>query len=161
MQTKEDFACAVKDHKDTVFRVAFSYMKNQDDADDITQTVFLKLFKSDIAFENDRHLRSWLIRVTINECKSVFRTPWRKMENLDDYAERLVMPSPRHSGLFTAVMAMPEKYRTIIYLFYYEGYSTDEIAQMLGVPAATVRTRLARGRKKLRNILEEESIYDG
>lgn len=70
------------------------------------------------------------------------------------------MPSPKHSGLFAAVMAMPEKYRTIIYLFYYEEYSTEEIAGLLGIPAATVRTRLARGRNKLKKILVEENIYD-
>ena len=152
MLTKEEFACAVRDYKDMVFRVAFGYMKNRDDADDITQNVFLKLFKSDIAFENQEHLRSWLIRVTVNECKSVFRAPWRKMENIEDYAEQLAMPTPKHTELLSTVMSMPEKYRVIIYLFYYEEYSTEEIAGLLGIPAATVRTRLARGRKRLKNI---------
>ena len=156
MLTKEEFACAVRDHKDTVFRVAFGYMKNRDDADDITQNVFLKLFKSDTAFETPEHLRSWLIRVAVNECKSVFRMPWRKMENIEDYAEQLAMPTPKHTELLSTVMGMPEKYRVIIYLFYYEEYSTEEIAGLLGIPAATVRTRLARGRKRLKNILTED-----
>ena len=156
MLTKEEFACAVRDHKDTVFRVAFGYMKNRDDADDITQNVFLKLFKSDTAFETPEHLRSWLIRVAVNECKSVFRMPWRKMENIEDYAEQLAMPTPKHTELLSTVMGMPEKYRVIIYLFYYEEYSTEEIAGLLGIPPATVRTRLARGRKRLKNILTED-----
>ena len=156
MLTKEEFACAVRDYKDTVFRVAFGYMKNRDDADDITQNVFLKLFKSDTAFETPEHLRSWLIRVAVNECKSVFRMPWRKMENIEDYAEQLAMPTPKHTELLSTVMGMPEKYRVIIYLFYYEEYSTEEIADLLGIPAATVRTRLARGRKRLKNILTED-----
>lgn len=156
MLTKEEFACAVRDHKDTVFRVAFGYMKNQDDADDITQNVFLKLFKSDTAFETSEHLRSWLIRVTVNECKSVFRMPWRKMENIENYAEQLAMPTPKHTELLSTVMGMPEKYRVIIYLFYYEEYSTEEIADLLGILPATVRTRLARGRKRLKNILTED-----
>ena len=156
MLTKEEFACAVRDHKDTVFRVAFGYMKSRDDADDITQNVFLKLFKSDTAFETPEHLRSWLIRVAVNECKSVFRMPWRKMENIEDYAEQLAMPTPKHTELLSTVMGMPEKYRVIIYLFYYEEYSTEEIAGLLGIPAATVRTRLARGRKRLKNILTED-----
>ena len=160
MLTKEDFARAVHEYKDTVFRVAFSYMKNREDADDVTQTVFLKLYKNETGFENDAHLRNWLIRVTINECKSIFRAPWRRMENIEDYANQLAMPSPKYSELFSTVMDMPEKYRTILYLFYYEEYSTDEIADSLGIPAATVRTRLARGRKKLREILVEENIYD-
>ncbi len=156
MLTKEEFACAVRDHKDTVFRVAFGYMKNRDDADDIMQNVFLKLFKSDTAFENPEHLRSWLIRVTANECKSIFRAPWRKTENIEDYAEQLAMPTPKHTELLSTVMGMPEKYRVIIYLFYYEEYSTEEIAGLLGIPPATVRTRLARGRKRLKNILTED-----
>lgn len=160
MLTKEDFARAVNEHKDTVFRVAFSYMKNREDADDITQTVFLKLYRNNPEFENGTHLHNWLIRVTVNECKSIFRAPWRRIENIEDYANQLAMPSPKHSELFATVMDMPEKYRTILYLFYYEEYSTDEIAALLGIPAATVRTRLARGRKKLREILGEENIYD-
>lgn len=160
MQTNESFACAVRDHKDTVFRVAFSYMKNPDDAEDITQNVFLKLFQCRTAFESFEHLRSWLIRVTVNECKSVFRAPWRRTENLEDYAQELAMPTPEHTELFLTVMGLPEKYRIVIYLFYYEGYSTEEIAGLLGLPAATVRTRLARGRKKLRTILTEEATYD-
>lgn len=160
MLTKEEFARAVREHKDTVFRVAFSYMKNPHDADDITQTVFLKLFKSPITFENDRHLRGWLIRVAVNECKSVFRAPWRQMESIDDYASQLAMPSPKHSELFSLVMAMPEKYRAILYLFYYEGYSTGEIGKLLGIPPATVRTRLARGRKYLKKIFVEEEMYE-
>lgn len=160
MLTNDYFTHAVNQFKDTVFRVAFSYMKNQADADDITQTVFLKLFKCDMAFQGNEHLRNWLIRVTINECKSIFRAPWRKVENIDDYAGQLMMPSPRHTELFSAVMNLPEKYRVVLYLYYYEEYATEEIAELLQVPAATVRTRLARGRKKLRNILEEEHFYD-
>ena len=160
MQTNEAFACAVRDHKDTVFRVAFSCMKNSDDAEDITQTVFLKLFECRNEFESFEHLRNWLIRVTVNQCRTVFRAPWRRTENIEDYAQRLAMPSPEHTELLQAVMELPEKYRVIIYLFYYEGYSTEEIAGLLGEPAATVRTRLARGRKRLRMILTEEACYD-
>lgn len=160
MYTNESFACAVRDHKDTVFRVAFSCMKNADDAEDITQTVFLKLFQCKTAFETFEHLRSWLIRVTVNECRSVFRAPWRRTENIEDYAEQLAMPTQEHTELFLAVMGLPEKYRIVIYLFYYEGYSAEEIGGLLGVPAATVRTRLARGRGKLRMVLTEEVCYD-
>lgn len=160
MLTKEQLMQAITDHKDTVFRVAFSYMKNPDDADDITQTVFLKLFRNGGDFQSGEHLRNWLIRVAVNECKSVFRSPWRNLENLDDYAESLSLPSPKHSELFYTVMEMPKKYRVILYLFYYEDYSTEEIAGLLKIPPATVRTRLARARKNLRKILEEEHDYD-
>lgn len=160
MLTNTFFVQAADKYRDTVFRVAFNYMKNQADADDITQGVFLKLLKCDVNFENDNHLKHWLIRVTINECKSIFRAPWRKVENIEDYAGQLCMPSPKHTELFETVMAMPEKYRIVIYLYYYEEYRTEEIAGFLKVPPATVRTRLARGRKKLKGILEEENYYD-
>ena len=146
---------------DTVFRLAFSYLKSQADADDVTQNVLLKLYRSDRVFESEDHIRNWLIRVTINECHSAFRSPWRKTESIDDYVNSLVMPTREHSELLEAVMSLPRKYRVAIYLFYYEGYTTAELAALLRIPEATVRTHLARGREKLKNILTEAEIYDG
>ena len=100
-------------------------------------------------------MRSWLIRVAANECKSLFRSPWRRAEPLEDYMASLDLPGPEHTDLFRAVMALPAKYRTVIHLYYYEGYSSDEIARLLDIPAATVRTRLARARGRLKNDLTE------
>ena len=153
--TNERFTCLAQTYMDTVFRVAFSYMKNRADADDITQNVLLKLYRYEGEFESDAHVKHWLIRVTVNECKSAWRAPWRKQEDIAEYANTLALPSPAHEDLFQAVMDLPQKYRVVIYLFYYEGYSTRELASMLSVPEATVRTRLARGREKLRITLTE------
>ena len=94
------------------------------------------------------------MRVTVNECKRVLRSPWRRAGDIEEYANELHFETPEHSELFYAVMELPEKYRTAIYLYYYEDYSTDEIARLTGTPAATVRTRLRRGRELLKAGLE-------
>ena len=153
--TNERFTCLAQAYMDTVFRVAFSYMKSRTDADDITQDVLLKLYRYEGEFESEAHVKHWLIRVTVNECKSAFRALWRKHEDIEEYANSLAMPTREHEDLFRAVMDLPQKYRVVICLFYYEGYSTRELASLLSVPEATVRTRLARGRERLKKILTE------
>lgn len=161
MFTNEQFTALAKQHMDTVFRTALSYLKSPADADDITQTVLMKLYRYDGTFESDAHIRNWLIRVTVNACKSALRSPWRRMEDIEEYANSIEFPTREHSELFEAVMALPANYRVVIYLFYYEGYSTRELANILSVPEATVRTRLMRGREKLRKTLTEADIEDG
>lgn len=151
---RELFTDIVLRWKDTVFRLAFSYMKSQADADDITQTVFLKLYRSKTIFSSEDHLRNWLIRVTVNESRSLLRSWWRRREDIDQYAQSLCF-QPEQMELLEDILALPEKYRIPIYLFYYEGYSSEEIGQILKIPADTVRTRLSRGRKLLRISLEE------
>jgi RNA polymerase sigma-70 factor (ECF subfamily) len=161
MFTDEQYTHIAKRYMDTVFRVAFSYMKNRADADDITQNVLLKLYRSEGPFENEAHIKHWLIRVTINECKSAVRSLWRQTENLEDYVNSLAMPTQEHTDLLEAVLALPKKYRVAVYLYYYEGYSTAEMAELLSLPEATVRTHLARARAKLKTILTEAYDYDG
>ena len=161
MFTDEQFTHIAQRYKDTVFRVAFSYMKSPSDADDITQNVLLKLYRYEGDFRSEAHLKHWLIRVTINECRSAWRSPWRRTEDIAAYADALSMPSREHSELLEAVMSLPAKYRAAIYLYYYEGYSTAELAALLSCPEATVRTRLARGRERLKTILTEAEDYDG
>lgn len=155
MFTDEQFTCLAKKYIDTVFRVALNYLKNGEEADDVTQNVFLKLWKEKKPFDSEEHIRNWLIRVTINECKSLLRTNWRNRESFEDYAQKLSFVTPEHSELFYAVMDLPKKYRMPIYLYYYEDYSTGEVAKILGIPRATVGTHLRRGRQMLREILQE------
>ena len=157
MFTDEHFTYLADKYMDTVFRLAFSYMKSRADADDITQNVLLKLYRTDKDFQSESHLKNWLIRVTINECKQVFRSPWRKTEDIRDYANTLALPTEEHAELFQTVMALPPKYRAVLYLHYYEDYTSEEIAGMLDIPPATVRTQLSRGREKLRKLLTEAS----
>ena len=155
MLTEEQFSYLAKKYMDTVFRLAFHYTKSRSESDDITQEVLLKLYRADKASESEDHARHWLIRVTVNECKRAFLSPWKRTEPIEDYAEQLAFKTPEHSELFHAVMALPQKYRVPIFLHYYEGYSCGEISQFLGIPNATVRTRLRRGREQLKTDLQE------
>ena len=154
MENRE-FELLARRYMDMVFRLAFSYMKSASDADDVTQNVLLRLLRRTKPFESEEHARFWLVRVTMNECKRALRSQWRKAGDIEEYANELHFETQEHSDLFYAVMELPEKYRTAIYLYYYEDYSTDEIARLTGTPAATVRTRLRRGRELLRAGLEE------
>lgn len=155
MLTNEQFTAYAQRYIDTVYRVAYNYIKSPSDADDVTQNVFLKLLQVRKPFENDAHVKNWLIRVTINECKNLVRAKWWKEEPLEDYASQLVFENPEQSELFYSVMGLPSKYRVPIYLFYYEEYSTQEIAHILKLPKSTVCTQLRRGRDLLRESMKE------
>ena len=160
MYTDEHFSRIAHRYMDTIFRVAFSYLKNRADADDITQNVLLKLYRHEGDFQSEAHMKNWLIRVTINECKSVLRSLWRQTENIEDYVNSLAIPAQEHSELLEAVLKLPKKYCTAIYLYYFEGYSTTEMAELLSLPETTVYTHLARGRAKLKTMLAEADNDD-
>ncbi len=153
--THEQFTCYAETYIDTVFRVAFHYLRSRQEAEDVTQNVFLKLLKEKRVFESDSHVKNWLIRVAINECKNLVRFRWWRMESYDDYANTLAFDNPTQSDLFQAVMALPKKYRLPIYLHYYEEYTTQEIGEILKTPKNTVCTNLKRGRELLKKNLQE------
>ena len=155
MMNDEQYTRLVRRYLDTVFRVALNYLRNPADAEDITQTVFEKLLRERKTFESDDHVRNWLIRVTLNECKKLLRSPWRKVEPIEDYLTAVAFDNPAHSDLYRAVMGLPKKYRMAIYLHYYEGYSTQEIGQILHLPKNTVCSHLKRGRELLKLDLQE------
>ncbi len=158
LDTAQFNAYAAK-YMDTVFRLAFSMLKSPADADDVTQNVLLSLYRTEYQFESDEHVRNWLMKVTVNECRKVWRRPFRTHENIEDYAETLAFEDPSYRELFEAIMALDRDKRTIIVLYYIEGYSLKEIGEILGIPTATAGTRLARARSKLAQYLkEEESI---
>lgn len=117
MFTDEHFTFLADKYMDTVFRLALSYMRSPADADGITQNVLLKLYQTDTCFESEGHLKHWLIRVTVNECRSAFRSPWRRLEDLTAYENALALPEQEHHELFQAVMALPAKYRVVLYLY--------------------------------------------
>ena len=151
--TKEEFTACAETYMDMIYRVAYSWTKNSDDANDVTQDVLLQLYKETKEFESEAHRKKWLIRVTINQCKMFFRSPWRRFEDINDYAETLGFEEKSHLDLFHAVMKLDKKYRVPLMLFYFEGYSTADIASMMGMPEKTVSTRLSRARIKLRGYL--------
>ena len=157
---KEEFTRFAEKYMDTIYRVAYSWTKNSDYANDVTQDVLIQLYKTTKEFESDAHLKNWLIRVTVNQCKMIFRSPWHKVEDIGKYADSLGFEDESHLDLFQAVMNLDKKYRVPILLFYYEGYSTAEIASVLNIPEKTVSTRLYRAKAKLKDYLKEEKGYE-
>jgi len=154
--SKEQFTIFAEKYMDMIYRVAYSWTKNADDANDVTQDVLIQLFKTTKEFESDSHLKNWLIRVTINQCKMIFRSLWKQAEDVSEYAETLGFEDQDYLDLFIAVMNLDKKYRVPLMLFYYEGYSTTEIASFLNLPEKTISTRLFRAKNKLRDYLKEE-----
>ena len=153
MLSDEEFSAIAEKYMDSIFRLALNYMRSRTEADDITQNVLIKLCRTEKKFQSGDHLRYWLVRVTVNECKRALVSPWRKMESIEQLREGFVFPEEGRRELFDAVMALPKKYRVPIYLYYYEDYSTEEIGRILKVPSATVRTHLRRGRQQLKDSL--------
>lgn len=145
----------VNAYSDLILRLSYTYLKSTQDGEDIVQTVLLKLLTGDRAFDSPEHEKAWVIRAAVNACKDELRAYRRRAAPLED-AEQAPAPEPPRSEVLDAVMALPEKYREAIYLFYYEGYSIDEIAALTGRSGAAVSAHLSRGRKKLKTMLEGE-----
>ena len=156
MLTNQQYTCLVERYIDTVFRIALHYTNSAHDAEDITQNVFLALLRNQKDFESDDHIRHWLIRVAVNESKKLLRSPWRRHISFEEYLATQPEATLEDRDILGAVMALPRKYRLPIYLYYYEEYSTQEIADILKIPKGTVCTNLKRGRELLKLSLEED-----
>ena len=153
---KTEFDNAARQYQDMVYRIALHHFADSFDAEDAVQEVFLRLFIWGKTFESGEHLRRWLIRVTVNVCRDTLKSPWRKRRvPLDALPEQPVFDRPEQGELYRAVMALPEKYRTVLDLFYYEELSTREIAEVLHIRQTAVTTRLARAREQLKHQLTE------
>ena len=147
---------AVKLCLDAVYRAAWNSCKNPHDAEDVVQTVFLKLLECDVDFQDDEHVRRWLIRVTVNEAHSLWRSFWkRNVCSMEELTAEPVFSEPENSELFYAVQKLPVRYREVVHLYYYEEYSIKEIAAILGISETAIQTRLMRARGKLKQELKE------
>jgi len=143
----------MKAHGDTVYRLALCRLQNAADAEDVYQDVFLRLLEQRTGGWDGEHLKAWLIRVSLNRCADLARSQRRRALPLDA-APDLVQPVDEQSTeLWEAVGRLPEKLRTAVHLFYGEGYESGEIGRLLGVPAATVRSRLRKARAELKMML--------
>lgn len=144
-------------YQNNLFAVAFNVCKNAQDAEDIVQDTFIQYYTMKKEFENEQHIRAWLLRVAINKAKNANHTFWRRNKlSLDDYMETLTFETPQSENLFETVMRLPEKYRIAIHLYYYEDYSVREIANILRLSESNVKVRLSRGRSLLKEVLKEE-----
>ncbi len=154
---RETFTQAVEQHQDMVYRLALHTLGSPQDADDAAQETFLRLFRREDPFESGEHLRRWLLRVTVNHCRDVLKSPWRRRKvALESIAEPPAFDCRPERELYQAVMALPEKYRTVLDLFYYEELPVKEIAVILRVSPTVVTTRLSRARTRLKQQLGEE-----
>ena len=152
---REIFEQAVREHQDMVFRVALHCFANRQDAEDAVQEVFLRLYGRQEPFESPEHLRRWLVRVTLNVCRDISKSPWHRRTVSLEACPEPVFSTPERGELYRAVMDLPVKYRMPLYLYYYEGYSVAEVGELLGLKVSTVQTRLARGRAKLKQEWED------
>ena len=148
---------AFREYGDRVFAAAFQICGNRADADDVVQDTFVKYYTLDREYESEAHLKAWLLRVAINRAKDVAGSFWRRNTvSWEEYMDELDFAAPEDSRLFQAVMQLPRKYRVPIHLHYYEEYSVEEIAKLLGSRPGTVKSQLSRGRKLLKSMLTEE-----
>lgn len=144
-------------HVDTVYRVCYSFMKTKADAEDMVQETFLRLLSKGKQFENERHEKAWLIVTASNLCKDTLKKWWRSVDDIENHFDIAAEPTFSESGVLEAILALPEEYKTAVYMYYYEGYTTAEIAQYLRCPEATIRSRLSRARACLRDMLGGDS----
>ena len=129
-------------HFDMVYRISFSYLKHPSDTEDAAADVFAKLMRKNVSFQSAEHEKAWLIRATINTCKDYLRRRRRSCADISDY-EILQSDDPYHiDETLKAVMNLPARYKDVIYLYYYEGYTSEEVAGILRKPHSTVRNHL-------------------
>ena len=143
----------------SVYRVCFMYMKQTADTEDMTQNTFVQMISSGVVFENPEHERAWLIRTAINLCKNSLKS-WRNRNIALDESNAPSYTLSEPDETLQKVLTLPPKLKTTLYLYYYEGYNTEEIAGLMRKPSSTIRGYLHRGRQALRKELEEEDIFN-
>lgn len=153
LRTNKEIAEIYKRQMKTVYRVCFAYMKNPSDTEDAVQDTFYKMIKSGVAFESEEHEKAWLIRTATNVCKNSVKHWFRKRVDLADYENLLSRGNIEIDDTFEVVMSLPDKYKTVVYLYYYEGYKTPEISNILQKPQSTIRNYLHEARGVLKEKL--------
>ena len=158
MRCEKEVVEAIDRYSGTVRQICFLHLKNYADTEDIFQTVFLKYALSDQSFESPEHEKAWLIRVTINACRDLLRSFFRSrtvsLEQLMEQPDRMETDSRE---ILESVLSLPQKYRDVVYLHYYQDYTAPEISRILHIKANTVYTRLTRAKQLLRTVLEGDA----
>ena len=155
MRSEEEVSRAIDEYADTVRRICMVHLKNYADTEDIFQNVFLKYALSSDIFQNEQHEKAWIIRVTLNACKDLIKSFFRsKTVSLDEIINEPAVVEEEQREILEIVLNMPEKYKDIVYLHYYEEYSAVEIGRILGKNVNTIYTLLSRARKILKEKLE-------
>ena len=139
---------------DSIYRLCFSYLKNKDDAFDAMQNTFFRMIQKKKTFDSPEHEKAWLIVTARNECKNQLKHWWRTRRSGPEELERLTWQQPEDGEVWALLLSLPPKERLAIYLHYYQGYSTEEAARIMGSKPATLRSWLFRGRNRLKILLE-------
>ena len=155
--TQEQRTREVQRWGDMVYRLALARTASVPDAEDVFQEVFLRYFRHEEKFQSDEHRKAWLIRCTVNRARSLAASPWKKRTVPLDTAEEVGVEDD-YREVYSAVLSLPPKYRTVIHLHYFEGLSVAEMARMLHIAEGTVKSQLSRGRALLREMLEEVEL---
>lgn len=153
VQREEEFTFIYHKYVDMVYRICFLYFKNRSDTEDVVQNVFLKLLTNETVFQNENHRKAWLIVTASNMCKNSMKAWWKQKVTLKEID---VATNEQKDETLEILLNLPSKYKTVLYCYYYEGYQTNEIATILHMKEATVRSYLHRGRSYLRELLEGE-----
>ena len=150
-------AAIYRRHVKTIYRLCYSFLGNATDAEDATQNVFMRLVDHPRSFQSSEHEKAWLIVTAQNHCRDVLKSAYRRRTTLDpDQLDGSSPPESDRVDLEDAIYRLPEKYKTCVYLYYYEGYRSNEISRMLGVPDLTVRNYLSEARQLLKKSLGGE-----
>ena len=156
LRTEKEIIQIYNRQVDTVYRVCYSFMKNRPETEDMVQETFLRLISSGKHFENERHERAWLIVTASNVCKDTLKSLWRRYEDIEDHLNIPQAGDDGENSVMEAILQLPQDYKDAVYMYYYEGYSTAEIAQYCGCADATIRSRLSRAKKRLLSLLGGE-----
>lgn len=160
VRSQEEVASLYRRHVDMVYQICLMLMKNVPDAEDAVQTVFRKVMEYDRPFRDHEHEKAWLIVTARNECRNQLKHWWRTRRESEEILNTLAWEQPEDRALWETILRLPEKYRLVLYLHYYQGYTALETAEILGKNPSTVRGWLVQARGKLKELLEEES-YEG
>lgn len=155
---KEQLEVYFKKYYSLVYRVAFTHVKANSDAEDVAQEVFIRLMRYTPKFENEEHEKAWMLRTTINLCHDLSKSKWHGIvlgiERIPEAEKQyLTVPFVEEDDILWAILELRERYRNPLYLFYYEDYSIKEISQVENIPENTVKTYLKRGREELKRLL--------
>ena len=152
--SREELADFYRRHVGMVYQICLMLLKHVPDAEDATQTVFQKVMERNKPFQDREHEKAWLIVTARNQCRNQLRHWWRTRRAGEEALQTMTWEQPEDEEVWESILTLPEKERTVLYLYYYQGYSTLEIANLLGKNPSTVRTWLVRARWKLKDILE-------
>lgn len=154
---RQPLEALIERYQRSLYAAAFNICRNSEDANDAVQDTFIQYYTSGKEFRDEEHLKAWLLRVAVNRAKDIARSFWRRNKiSIEEYAEEIPFENQEDRALFETVMKLPEKYRDVIHLYYYEELSVKEIAGILGASQGSVKMRLSRGRSFLRDVFKEE-----